>query len=279
MAELPVVEYTALQVKQAVVGHGKAAKEQVADMVRRLLDLPGAPSADAADALACAIAHAHSGQGSALAGGSRRARMTAPRSRVRAPRGARRRAARHWSRSARPAAVIFDMDGLMLDTEPLAARAWGDGRSDAGRRLRHVARAGMIGRNFADCSAMLRARYVTPYPVDALLGRWHAAYDAIVEREGLALKPGVDELLDWLEAPRFRAPWRPRRGTTARAASSPARRCCRASTRSSAATTSRVASRRPTSTSRPRGGSGRGPPTASRSRTRSPASGAPLPQG
>ena len=63
LAELPVVEYTALQVKQAVVGHGKAAKEQVADMVRRLLDLPSVPAADAADALACAIAHAHSGQG------------------------------------------------------------------------------------------------------------------------------------------------------------------------------------------------------------------------
>jgi hypothetical protein len=38
---LPVNEYTALQVKQAVVGHGKAAKEQVQDMVRRLLTLPG----------------------------------------------------------------------------------------------------------------------------------------------------------------------------------------------------------------------------------------------
>ena len=63
LAELPVVEYTALQVKQAVVGHGKAAKDQVAEMVRRLLDLPGAPSADAADALACAIAHAHAAQG------------------------------------------------------------------------------------------------------------------------------------------------------------------------------------------------------------------------
>ena len=63
MADLPVAEYTALQVKQAVVGHGKAAKEQVQEMVRRLLDLPGTPSADAADALACAIAHAHGGEG------------------------------------------------------------------------------------------------------------------------------------------------------------------------------------------------------------------------
>ena len=62
-AGLPVAEYTALQVKQAVVGHGKAAKEQVQEMVKRLLNLSGAPSTDAADALACAIAHAHGAQG------------------------------------------------------------------------------------------------------------------------------------------------------------------------------------------------------------------------
>jgi crossover junction endodeoxyribonuclease RuvC len=62
-AALPVAEYTALQVKQAVVGNGHAAKEQVQHMVRRLLNLPGDPSPDAADALACAICHAHGGQG------------------------------------------------------------------------------------------------------------------------------------------------------------------------------------------------------------------------
>ena len=61
--ELPVAEYTALQVKQAVVGNGHAAKEQVQDMVKRLLQLTGAPSPDAADALACAICHAYGGQG------------------------------------------------------------------------------------------------------------------------------------------------------------------------------------------------------------------------
>ncbi|WP_313953447.1 crossover junction endodeoxyribonuclease RuvC [Accumulibacter sp.] len=60
---LEVAEYTALQVKQAVVGNGHADKVQVQHMVRRLLSLPGDPSADAADALACAIAHAHGGQG------------------------------------------------------------------------------------------------------------------------------------------------------------------------------------------------------------------------
>jgi len=60
---LPVSEYTALQVKQSVVGHGKAAKQQVAHMVTRLLTLPGEPGSDAADALACAICHAHGSQG------------------------------------------------------------------------------------------------------------------------------------------------------------------------------------------------------------------------
>ena len=60
---LPVAEYTALQVKQAVVGNGHAKKEQVQEMVRRLLALPGVPGTDAADALACAICHAHGGMG------------------------------------------------------------------------------------------------------------------------------------------------------------------------------------------------------------------------
>ena len=61
LAGLPVAEYTALQVKQSVVGKGHAAKDQVQHMVRRLLALPGDPSPDAADALACAICHAHGG--------------------------------------------------------------------------------------------------------------------------------------------------------------------------------------------------------------------------
>jgi crossover junction endodeoxyribonuclease RuvC len=63
MHSLPVAEYTALQVKQAVVGSGHADKAQIQDMVKRLLRLAGDPSADAADALACAICHAHGGQG------------------------------------------------------------------------------------------------------------------------------------------------------------------------------------------------------------------------
>jgi crossover junction endodeoxyribonuclease RuvC len=59
---LPVAEYTALQMKQAVAGHGRAQKDQVQEMVKRLLALPGLPGPDAADALGLAITHAHAGK-------------------------------------------------------------------------------------------------------------------------------------------------------------------------------------------------------------------------
>jgi len=58
-ADLPVSEYTALQMKKAIVGHGHAKKEQIQAMVQRLLNLPGLPGKDAADALGLAIMHAH----------------------------------------------------------------------------------------------------------------------------------------------------------------------------------------------------------------------------
>ncbi|MEY3630430.1 MAG: crossover junction endodeoxyribonuclease [Pseudomonadota bacterium] len=57
--DLAVHEYTALQIKKSVVGAGRAAKEQVQMMVQRLLRLDGIPAPDSADALACAICHAH----------------------------------------------------------------------------------------------------------------------------------------------------------------------------------------------------------------------------
>ena len=99
----------------------------------------------------------------------------------------------------RPSAVIFDMDGLLLDTEPLAARAWSDAATLLGVEFDGALALALVGRNFSDCAAMIRAHYGADYPVDALLDRWHATYDALVDREGLVLKPGVHELLDWLD--------------------------------------------------------------------------------
>jgi len=58
---LNVVEYTPTRIKQAVVGVGRAQKEQVQHMVQLILSLADRPAADAADALAVALSHAHTG--------------------------------------------------------------------------------------------------------------------------------------------------------------------------------------------------------------------------
>jgi len=61
MGGLPVTEYTAVQMKKAVAGHGKASKEQIQVMVQTLLGLPGQPGKDASDALGLAITQATAG--------------------------------------------------------------------------------------------------------------------------------------------------------------------------------------------------------------------------
>jgi beta-phosphoglucomutase-like phosphatase (HAD superfamily) len=100
----------------------------------------------------------------------------------------------------RPAAVIFDMDGLMLDTEPLAAQAWIDAARELGIDFDHAVTVRLIGLNFADCRTLIRAHHGDDYPVEALMRAWGSAYDAIVEREGIVIKPGLLELMAWLEA-------------------------------------------------------------------------------
>jgi crossover junction endodeoxyribonuclease RuvC len=59
---LPIAEYSPTQIKQALVGRGAAAKEQVKHMVRMLLQIHESPQEDAADALACALCHSHTRQ-------------------------------------------------------------------------------------------------------------------------------------------------------------------------------------------------------------------------
>lgn len=71
LMEIPVCEFTALQVKQAVTGYGKATKEQMQVMVRKLLNLPDLAEENASDALGIALCFAHQSQKAlkALAGG------------------------------------------------------------------------------------------------------------------------------------------------------------------------------------------------------------------
>ena len=100
----------------------------------------------------------------------------------------------------RPTAVVFDMDGTLLDTEQLAARAWGEAADALGVGFDPALALTLVGRNFADCSRLLRGHFGVDYPTEALLDSWHATYDGIVAREGVAVKEGVHALLDWLDA-------------------------------------------------------------------------------
>jgi crossover junction endodeoxyribonuclease RuvC len=85
---LAVAELAASQIKQSVVGSGRATKRQVQLMVKRLLDLDRVPSTDAADALAAAIAHSHAARLLALgvAPGARRRPRRPLSAAVRSPR-------------------------------------------------------------------------------------------------------------------------------------------------------------------------------------------------
>jgi len=98
-----------------------------------------------------------------------------------------------------PIAVVFDMDGLMLDTERLAPLAWADAARAVGVEFDMGILPSMVGRNFRDCQAIVVDRHGHDYPTADLMRAWHVAYDAIVERDGIALKPGLLDLLDWLE--------------------------------------------------------------------------------
>lgn len=102
----------------------------------------------------------------------------------------------------RPRAVVFDMDGLILDTEPLAARAWLVAARQAGVDFDETVGPLLVGRAFPNCRAVILGHHGPGYPVDAVMSGWHDAYEALVEREGLVLKPGVLELVDWLQQER-----------------------------------------------------------------------------
>ncbi len=112
-------------------------------------------------------------------------------------------AARNTRLAMRPAAMIFDMDGLMLDTEPLAARAWTDAAGAIGVVFDEAVKLRLVGRNFPDCERLIREHHGHDYPVADLMRSWQKTYDAIVAREGISRKAGLTELLDWLDLQRI----------------------------------------------------------------------------
>ncbi|MEO8848691.1 MAG: HAD family phosphatase [Casimicrobiaceae bacterium] len=102
----------------------------------------------------------------------------------------------------RPAAIVFDMDGTLLDTESLALRAWEEAAAAVGATFEQGLARELIGKNFADSSLHVRAHFQAhgDYPVDAVLHGWRTSFESLATREGIAVKSGAHELLAFLAA-------------------------------------------------------------------------------
>jgi len=96
--------------------------------------------------------------------------------------------------------VIFDMDGLMLDTESIAKMCWERAFASTGREMTGAMYASMIGRNKRDCIELLRAAYGDEFDFEATYAQCSVYYEEHVAEHGTPLKPGVRELLEELSA-------------------------------------------------------------------------------
>lgn len=96
-------------------------------------------------------------------------------------------------------AVIFDMDGLMLDTERLARAAWDRAMADWGYAIPDEVYYQLIGRTVPDVGTILRARLAKGLPFEEIAKRKQEYLDQEIVQHGIPVKPGLFELLDWLD--------------------------------------------------------------------------------
>ncbi len=96
-------------------------------------------------------------------------------------------------------AVLFDMDGLLLDSERLALSILAAAARDLGIDWDEEVGLTMVGRNVADADALLRRHYPDAPQLGALPAVFRARYDEHIAAQGVALKPGVIALLDLLD--------------------------------------------------------------------------------
>lgn len=96
-------------------------------------------------------------------------------------------------------AVILDMDGLMLDSQGIATRAWKDAVSSYGYHLSYEDNLRFIGRNIEDSNGLLMSMYGPDFPVEKMRKRARQLLLSYIDGDGIPLKPGIMELLDFLK--------------------------------------------------------------------------------
>jgi beta-phosphoglucomutase-like phosphatase (HAD superfamily) len=97
-------------------------------------------------------------------------------------------------------AVIFDMDGLMLDSQRLATDAWQEAVASFGFQLTDEINLSMIGRNMHDSAAILRSAFSSQFPVDDVRELAARTFSQLTSVSGIPVKTGLWELLVFLDA-------------------------------------------------------------------------------
>jgi HAD superfamily hydrolase (TIGR01509 family) len=92
-------------------------------------------------------------------------------------------------------AVVFDMDGLMLDTEPLYKTAWQRALAELGHELDDAAYLRFVGRSTEDCENDLVSQLGKSFPLEAFRHRWPVLWRTCADEQGIAAKAGLHELI------------------------------------------------------------------------------------
>jgi len=96
----------------------------------------------------------------------------------------------------RPAAVVCDMDGLLVDSERLERRVWQAAASDHGVEMSDERFASFVGHSAEECDRLLGHYYGEAFDLSGFRDTCHRRMGAIVERDGVSLRPGA---LEWIE--------------------------------------------------------------------------------
>ena len=100
-------------------------------------------------------------------------------------------------------AVVFDMDGLMVDTESINRLAWQRSAEDLGYELDDDFYFSLLGRTTVDCESLVLQRLGAEFPMDEFRTRRRRLWKAQVDGAGIAAKPGLLELLSFLDTRRL----------------------------------------------------------------------------
>jgi HAD superfamily hydrolase (TIGR01509 family) len=101
-------------------------------------------------------------------------------------------------------AVIFDIDGLMIDSERVSQRSWGQVMGAAGYVLNDAVYCRMIGRTEKDVKFILQEVYGVEFPFEEMYQRREEQFLKIISSQGIPVKPGLIELLNWIDAQKLK---------------------------------------------------------------------------